>query len=116
MEPLIKASALWLAVAPIDMRCGIDRLTMQVSSVLEASWQNQAAFVFRNRPGTRIKMLLWDEQGVWLCNRRLHKGRFHWPRSEDKVWELNIKQYEWLILGVDWLRLESCALASWQNY
>ena len=35
-----------------------------------------SAFVFCNRAGNRIKVLLWDGAGVWLCQRRLHQGRF----------------------------------------
>jgi hypothetical protein len=29
------------------------------------------AFLFRNHAGNRIKILLWDGTGVWLCQRRL---------------------------------------------
>ena len=30
-----------------------------------------------------IKVLLADATGVWLCTRRLHRGRFVWPRPGD---------------------------------
>ena len=35
-------------------------------------------FVFRNKRGTSIKVLMYDGQGFWLCQKRLSKGRFLW--------------------------------------
>jgi transposase len=35
-------------------------------------------FVFRNRRGTSVKILVYDGQGFWLCQKRLSKGRFRW--------------------------------------
>jgi transposase len=96
----------FLAVEPIDLRCGMDRLLVWVQ------WSGGAAsgsvgYVFRNRSGSRIKLLLIDGTGVWLCVRRLHAGRFHWPRSGDAKCELSREQFEWLCAGVDWIRLST---------
>jgi transposase len=39
-------------------------------------------FVFRSRSGTGVKILAYDGQGYWLCQKRLSQGRFmHWPRA-----------------------------------
>jgi hypothetical protein len=35
-------------------------------------------FVFRNRRATAIKVLVYDGQGFWLCQKRLSAGRFRW--------------------------------------
>jgi hypothetical protein len=58
----------------------------------------------------KLKMLVWDGPGVWLCQRRLHQGRFVWGRSDTGGMELTSSQWEWLIAGVDWHRLglQSC--------
>jgi transposase len=37
-----------------------------------------ALFVFRNRQGTAVKVLMYDGQGFWLCHKRLSTGRFRW--------------------------------------
>jgi len=102
----------WLMVAPVDMRRGIDGLSALVEQALQRSPCAGSAFVFCNRAGNRIKVLLWDGTGVWLCQRRLHQGRFVWGRSDTGGMELTSSQWEWLIAGVDWHRLglQSCAL------
>ena len=77
-------SQCFLAVEPIDLRCGMDRLLVWVQSSGGAVSES-VGYVFRNRAGSRIKLLLMDATGVWLCVRRLHAGRFHWPRSGDAI-------------------------------
>jgi hypothetical protein len=51
--------------------------------VLRADPFSGAAFVFRNRRATAIKILLYDGQGFWLAHKRLSAGRFRWwPSAE----------------------------------
>lgn len=102
---MLSPTGWWLAVAPIDLRCGMDRLLVQVTTSLGREPTDGGAYVFRNRAGTRIKVLCVDSQGVWLCVRRLHAGRFHWPRVGDATCALSIEQFQWLCAGVDWQRL-----------
>jgi transposase len=104
---------IWLVVAPMDLRRGIDGLS---------SWLQQqgyspcagSACLFRNRNGLRIKVLLWDGNGVWLCCRRLHRGHFVWPTSNETCWTLTAQEWQWLIAGVDWQRLAVAAPGHWQ--
>jgi len=70
-----------IAVEPVDMRRGIDGLSMVVQQSLEHTPCAGSAFVFCNRANNRIKVLLWDGTGVWLCQRRLHQGKFLFGRS-----------------------------------
>lgn len=98
---------IWMVVEPVDMRRGIDGLSMIVQQVLGRSPCAGSAFVFCNRARNRIKVLLWDGTGVWLCQRRLHQGRFVWPQLEDRSFELTGAQWNWLIMGVDWQRLSA---------
>lgn len=102
---MLSPTGWWLAVAPIDLRCGIDRLLVQVTASLGREPTDGGAYVFRNRAGTRIKVLCVDAHGVWLCVRRLHEGRFHWPRVGDATCALSLEQFQWLCAGVEWQRL-----------
>ena len=105
MSLIANPGKIWLMAEPVDMRRGIDGLSALVERVLQCSPCAGSAFVFCNRAGNRIKVLLWDGSGVWLCQRRLHQGRFVWQRSGDGGVALTQSQWEWLIVGVDWSRL-----------
>lgn len=97
----------WLVVSAMDLRCGMDRLLVAVETLSGRDAFDGGAFVFRNRAGTRIKVLVVDATGVWLCVRRLHGGRFVWPRNDARLCELAVEQFEWLCAGVDWQRLSA---------
>lgn len=104
----------WLVVEPIDMRSGIDGLSLRVQSSLGRSPCDGSAFAFRNRRNNRLKLLIWDGTGVWLCQRRLHRGHFTWPGVHAPVFQLTARQWQWLITGVDWQRLEAAPSAHWR--
>jgi transposase len=71
-----------VAVEPADFRKGIDGLAGLCRNVLREDPFSGGVFVFRNRRGTAIKILVYDGQGFWLCQKRLSKGRFQWwPQS-----------------------------------
>jgi transposase len=61
-----------------------------------------------------VKVVVWDGTGVWLCQRRLHKGRFIWPTVSDACFLVTFEQWHWLITGVDWQRLSAVPAANWQ--
>ena len=115
MPGLIASPAqIWVAVAPVDMRRGLDGLSAIVQQSLGHSPCAGSAFIFRNRAGNRLRLLLWDGNGVWLCQRRLHQGAFVWPKVDDVVFALSQAQWQWLIAGVDWQRLSATPSAEWQ--
>lgn len=102
---MLRPGRWWLAVEPIDLRCGIDRLLVVIQTVFGGDAFDGSAYVFRNRSGSRIKLVMGDATGVWLCVRRLHEGGFVWPRAGDAICEIDAQQFEWLCAGVDWQRL-----------
>lgn len=104
---MLRPTGWWLASAPIDLRCGMDRLLVLLTTMLGRDGFDGSAYVFRNRAGTRLKVLMVDAHGVWLCTRRLHRGGFVFPRAGDAVCALSSAQFEWLIAGVDWQRLSA---------
>lgn len=104
----------WLVVEPIDMRAGIDRLSQRIQNTLGRSPCDGSAYAFRNRRQNRLKLLVWDGTGVWLCQRRLHQGHFTWPTANAAVFSLAAAQWQWLIAGVDWQRLNAAPSAHWR--
>jgi transposase len=74
-----------VAVEAVDFRKGIDGLAGICRGTLQMDPFSGYLFVFRNRRGTSIKVLAYDSQGFWLCQKRLSRGRFRWWPEGD-VW------------------------------
>ena len=105
---MIRIDAVWLAVHPIDMRAGADRLLASVVQVFGAA-QAHHGYLFANARSTRIKLLVHDGFGVWCAARRLNKGSFEWPRGTaagTAPLTLSRDQFSALVLGLPWQRLE----------
>jgi transposase len=110
---VIRPEQVWLVVEPVDMRGGIDGLSQRIQNLLGKSPCDGSAYAFCNRRATRLKLVIWDGTGVWLCQRRLHRGRFVWPTAEATTVTLSARQWQWLITGVEWQRLEAPAPVHW---
>lgn len=110
----LQVDQLLLATQPVDMRIGTDGLSLVVQQVLGRAPCDGTAYVFSNRPRTRLKLVCWDGNGVWLCMRRLHRGQFIWPQANDACWQMSDEQWQWLIAGVDWQRLAAPVPAQWR--
>jgi transposase len=71
-----------IAVEPVDFRSGIDGLCRLCRQRLSSDPFSGAVFVFRNRRATSVKILVYDGQGFWLCQKRMSQARFrHWPSA-----------------------------------
>lgn len=71
-----------VAVEPTDFRAGIDALARVAQEKLASDPFSGWVFVFRNRRATAVKVLVYDGQGFWLCQKRLSAGRFNfWPEG-----------------------------------
>ena len=69
-----------VATEAADFRKGIDGLARMAREHLEADPFSGWVFVWRNKRRTAVKLLAYDGQGFWLCQKRLSEGRFkHWP-------------------------------------
>jgi transposase len=86
-------SRIFLATQPVDFRKGIDGLTAVGRQGLGDNPLEGAVYVFRNRTGTALKLLLYDGQGYWLCLKRLSQGRFTWwPQTADARGPLSARE------------------------
>ena len=88
-----------LAVAPADFRKGIDGLAAVCRKILNQDPFSGYIFVFRNKLGTALKILIYDGQGFWLCQKRLSKGRFKWwPKHvRDESYQIAAHELQTLI-------------------
>ncbi len=100
---MIRIDAAWLAVEPLDMRAGTDTALARVVRVFGEARPHHA-YLFANRRATRLKVLVHDGFGLWLCARRLHQGKFSWAASGVSMM-LTQEQLQALVLGLPWHRL-----------
>ena len=105
LAALIRIDAAWLAVTPIDMRAGTDTALARVVAVFGAAHPHHA-YLFTNKRANRLKVLVHDGIGLWLCARRLYEGRFSWPGMDlgGKL-ELTREQLDALVIGLPWQRV-----------
>ena len=78
------ATKIYVAVEAVDMRKGFEGLYGLVRDHLGADPLSGHLFLFSNRTRTRLKALVWDGSGLWVCAKRLEKGRFRWPKAEGR--------------------------------
>ena len=94
------ATRIYLASGATDMRKSFDGLYGLVRDRLLCEPRSGHIFIFCNARRTRIKLLFFDGSGLWICAKRLERGRFAWPQSGDSQGKIVLSQEElWLLLG-----------------
>lgn len=106
---MIRIDQVWLGVEPMDMRAGPDTALARVVRVFGAAHPHHA-YLFANKRGNRMKVLVHDGIGVWLAARRLNKGRFVWPDAGHGKLALSCEQLDALVLGLPWQRVGAAGI------
>jgi transposase len=109
---LTPATKIYVAVEGVDMRKGFDGLYGLVRDRLKQDPLSGHLFLFSNRTHTRLKALLWDGSGLWVCAKRLEKGRFRWPAPGEKQISVSVRAEE-LALLVNGLDLKNTTRRNW---
>jgi len=108
MLSITGATKVFVAVAPTDLRGSFNALSGQVKQVLAQDPLSGHWFVFTNRRRNRLKILIWDGSGYWVCAKRLERGRFSWVTGEQASAGLRPEELTALVCG-----LEVKAKAGW---
>ena len=97
------ATKIYIAVEGVDMRKGFDGLFGLVHDRLGQDPLSGHLFLFSNRARSRLKVLVWDGSGLWVCAKRLEKGRFRWPEVASEQGKVVLSQEELVLLvgGID---------------
>jgi transposase len=70
MLSISRATRVFLATRPTDMRKGFDGLFALVENVIREDPLSGHVFVLRNHRRDRLKILLWDRYGLAISSRR----------------------------------------------
>ena len=100
------ATRIYVALGATDMRKGFDGLYGMVRDKLGLEVRSGHLFLFANARRNRLKILLWDGSGVWVCAKRLERGRFSWPLAGDGLDRVTLSHEELSLLlgGIDLTR------------
>jgi transposase len=75
------ATRIYLAAGATDLRKNFDGLYGLARDRLSCDPLSGHVFLFSNAQRNRLKLLFWDGSGLWVCAKRLEKGRFRWPEA-----------------------------------
>ena len=97
------ATRIYLAAGATDLRKSFEGLFGLARDRLECDPLSGHVFLFSNRQRNRLKLLFWDGSGLWVCAKRLEKGRFRWPEAAAGVARVVLSREEMALLlgGID---------------
>jgi transposase len=97
------ATKIYLAAGATDMRKGFEGLYALVRNRLELEPLSGHVFLFSNGQRNRLRLLFWDGSGLWVCAKRLEKGRFGWPAAQSGQVKVVLSHEEMALLlgGID---------------
>jgi len=72
---------IYVALEPVDMRMGYERLGGLVRERMRAEPRSKALFVFVGKRGHTMKVLTWDGTGAIVVHKRLDAGKFELPKA-----------------------------------
>jgi transposase len=103
------ATKIYIALDAVDMRKGFEGLHGLVRDQLGQDPLSGHLFLFTNRTRTRLKALVWDGSGLWVCAKRLEKGRFQWPSAEKESRSITMRAEElaMLVNGLDFQQTQA---------
>ena len=123
MFGLSVATKIYIGVEAVDMRKGFDGLFGLVRDALGQDPLSGHLFLFTNKAHNRLKALVWDGSGLWVCAKRPERGRFHWPQAKAGTHSVTMRPEELAMLlnGLDiadarprrnWLRRPPSSVSS----
>jgi transposase len=95
------ATRIFVATGNTDMRLGFQGLYALVIGRLQQNPRSGHLFLFANKRRDRMKVFFFDTNSLWVCARRMEKGRLHWPTSEEGRVQLSREEFALVIGGID---------------
>jgi len=97
------ATRIYVAAGATDMRKNFNGLYGLVRDYLGCDPESGHVFVFTNARRNRLKLLVYDGSGLWVCAKKLDGGRFRWPDADSTVKKLVLSSEQLVLLlgGID---------------
>lgn len=101
MFGLTRETRVFLKTGVTDLRLSFEGLRGLVVNVIRQDFTAGHVFCFCNRAKNRVKCLIWDGSGLWVCAKRIERGTLAWPKDEAAVTEMNGAQLQLLLEGFE---------------
>jgi transposase len=104
------ATRIFVSLCPVDLRRSFNGLCAWVQEQWQQDPLSGHVYVFTNRRRNRLKLLYFDGSGLWVCAKRLERGRFSWPSGDGLHTHLRPEEWNALVNGLevkakrDWFR------------
>jgi transposase len=85
---------IFVATEPCDMRRQMDGLVLLVQQVLRGEPRSGHLYVFLNKRGSHARILFWDRSGYVTVTKRLERGTFRVPWSQEAAADRTHMQIE----------------------
>jgi transposase len=97
------ATRIYLAPGATDMRKSFNGLYGLVRDQLLCDPMSGHVFLFSNAQKNRLKILFFDGTGLWVCAKRIERGRLHWPSADAGQCKFVLSREEFALLvgGID---------------
>ncbi len=97
------ATRIYVATGATDMRKSFNGLYGLVRDHLGCDPESGHVFLFANARRNRLKLLVYDGSGLWVCSKKLDGGRFRWPGTDSTVNKIVLSHEELTLLlgGID---------------
>ncbi len=85
------------------MRKHFDGLYGLVRDHLGCTPESGHVFLFTNARRNRLKLVVYDGSGLWVCSKRLDRGCFRWPDAGSTMKKIVLSHEELTLLlgGID---------------
>ncbi len=111
---LPRSVKVYAATEPMNLRKSFEGLSNEVRSVLLADPISGHVFLFLNRRGTQVKLLVWTRGGFTIVHKRLERGRFSLPKKlESGVTHIELDAHELAMLLEGLVASRSRAATRW---
>ena len=97
------ATRIYVAAGATDLRKNFNGLYGLVRDHLNSDPESGHVFLFTNARRNRLKLLVYDGSGLWVCAKKLDRGCFRWPNADSAVKKIVLSHEELALLlgGID---------------
>ena len=80
----------YLYRGPTNLRKGFDSLCGIITSELQMNALSGSVYIFINKKHSQVKLLLWEGDGFSIYHKRLERGTYELPATNDSTGNIAI--------------------------